>query len=135
MHYFEAPDYCDRSEYHRGEPERLHGHELMVDELYTMMMAIRSIEEGRRAAKCPVRLNELDGRPGDMFKMTFEILDHDMRAVHRVDGTHTDGYVYTRARLVMSGRPIVAAYFKRYDDGLSPGDRAALESLTMSAGV
>lgn len=119
MSYMESSSFCDRSEYVRFEQNRLQANDLYIDELYTLMLAIKSNDRAKQAAKKPARIIELAKPEPGIQIVKFAILSDDFDVQATGQSELPNGYWAEAPSMVRIDKlPVINAYFKNYENGI-----------------
>jgi hypothetical protein len=128
MKYFEGGGFCPLEEYRASEDDRLMPPELVIDELYMLMMAIRNGAPDQQAIKKISKVPSRENAEEDLHRVKFNILDDDLRCEVQVTGQFRDGYwIDSASKITIAKRPVENGYFRSCSDAMDRGLRLLIE--------
>ncbi len=129
--------YCSREQFEAGKPNRVMPLELIADEKYILMLALKRATGSKVAAKklCAIAaVSETD--PG-LCLVEFDFLNQDMGVEYSgVDGVFDDGYwnghsVTRNKKILIGDIAVTKGYFQNYIDPLDLEFRTLLEANSL----
>lgn len=120
---FESGGYCDIKEYKRDEKSRLTPDTLYVDEVYMLMMIMRTAQQSKQAAKQPSRIQNVEPQESGLYTVRFQALNSDLQLAEELEvAFNNDGYwVSPLYGPELEDCPVKSGYFKGYADDFDFG--------------
>ncbi len=137
MGYFEAGGFCNLQEYVNGEQERLQAADLIIDELYVLMLALKSKDPRTQALQKPSRILKVKKHASGLAEIKFNILDADLQTQVTTDGAFEGGYwLDARDKIIIDGSLHAhSGYFKGYNDDMDRGLMEITDQLSLSGSI
>lgn len=123
MSYIEEANYCTLQEYETNKSTRLMPDELVIDDIYVLMMAVKN-QKREIAVKWPSTVLEIDPLNSGAHLIRFALLDQDLGKFATCTGKFDSGYwVDSPNTTVPSNIKFREGYFKslagEWDDDLT----------------
>lgn len=117
MSYIEA-GYCKREEYDAGRENP--ATELIVEEFYVVMFALRSKNPQTQAAKIPAQVKHLENNGSGARKASLLLLNAELEPLTQKRATIDAGFwVDVKSQLTkIDQSPIEESYFRQYGDAI-----------------
>ena len=123
MSYLESSSWCKRHEYETNKSNRIMPASLYIDELYTLMLAVRNSDAKRQAARKPAKVIKIEETESGLHQVTFAVLNDDLQVEAQTFGKLPDGMWADAAGKLRVGspdewHPVIGGYFKNAEGGL-----------------
>lgn len=129
---FEGSAYCERHEYDAHKEARVMPDNLAMDEIYILMLAIRSRKRDQQAAKMPSQVFDITTGENGLHEVHFAILDDDGHADFNEEIIFVDGFWQDTYDWVVSGDQLISGYFIGQSDGIDDEFRLLSKELTLT---